>query len=293
MPDAEQSTTPASPSTPGDETLSTSLNKRWVLKMLAFLLAMLILGVWGSYDALILYPQRGLDSAEYLQMKYLEEADKTGAVTLSGVKAPSTELKRLKETTLSEGVDLARFRWLESLSMVRRLDTIEAQLSAGQAPTPGPDTSMPDAPGKLAELRKKWASKNQPAALSPFDIPVQYLFMVIGLGLAAYIVFFLLKCRSTKYRYQPAVQRLTLPTGKSFVPADIEDIDRRLWHKFFVELKVKELGQIKLDLLRYSPLEEWFLEMEKASPGYVPPEEEKAEEPALADAPKDGAAASE
>ena len=169
-------------------------------------------------------------------------------------------------------------RWLEALSLVRNLDKMEAQLSAGQAPTPGPDTSMPDAGNKLAELKKKWASKNQPAALSAFDIPVQYLFMAIGLGLTAYIVFFLLKCRGTKYRYQPAPMRLTLPGGKSFVPADIEDIDRRLWHKFFVELKVKELGQIKLDLLRYSPLEEWFLRMEKASPGYVPPPEEEKEE---------------
>lgn len=259
-----------------DETLSTSLNKRWVWKMVAFLVAMLVLGVWGTYDAVILYPQRGLDSAEYLQMKYLDEADKTGGVTLAGVRTPSTALKRFKETPPSQPIEVAQSRWLEALALVRNLDKIESQLAAGA--TPDPDTSMPDASNKLAELKKKWAAKNQPAALSAFDIPVQYLFMVIGLGLSVYIVLFLLKCKGTKFRYHPATMRLTLPSGKSFVPAEIEEVDRRLWHKFFVELKVGGLGPVKLDLLRYTPLEEWFLEMEKHAPGYVPPEEDKADE---------------
>lgn len=269
-----------------DETLSTSLNKRWVWKMMAFLLAMLVLGVWGAYDALSLYPQRGLDSAEYFQLKYLEEADKTGGVTLSGVKTPATELKRLEESTPTQSLDVARYRWLEALSLVRNLEKMESQIASGQTPDPGPDTSMPDAASKLAELKKKWGTKNQPAALSAFDIPVQYLFMAIGLGLSVYIVLFLLKCKGTKYRYQPASMRLTMPGGKSFVPAEIEEVDRRLWHKFFVELKVKGIGPVKLDLLRYAPLEEWFLEMEKNAPGYVPPEEEKDNEtPASKDEP--------
>lgn len=271
---------------------TTSLNRRWVLKMCAFLVAMLVLGVWGAYDAFSLYPRRGLDSAEYLQMKYLEEANKTGTASLAGVKAPKTELMRLRESDPAVGVELARMRWLEALSLVRNLEKIEAQLAAGEAVDPGPDTSMPNGSAKLEELTRKWSSQNQPAALSPFDIPVQYLFTVIGLGLSMYIVFFLLKCSRTKFRYEPGSMRLTIPDGRSFVPGEIEEVDRRLWHKFFVEMKVKGLGTVKLDLLRYSPLEEWFLEMEKASPGYVPPEAEEAgavEEEAA----KEGGAASE
>lgn len=286
MSEVDQSSTGAAQG--GERT--TSLNRRWVLKMCAFLLAMLVLGVWGAYDAFWLYPQRGLDSAEYLQMKYLEEANKMGTASLAGVKAPKTELMRLRETEPAVGVELARMRWLEALSLVRNLDKIEAQLAAGEAVDPGPDTSMPNGSAKLEELTRKWSSKTQPAALSAFDIPVQYLFVVIGLGLSAYIVVFLAKCSRTKFRYEPGTMRLTMPDGRSFVPADIEEVDRRLWHKFFVEMKVKGLGTVKLDLLRYAPLEEWFLEMEKASPGYVPPETEEAE---VEEAAKEGGGGSE
>jgi len=279
----EPTTSPAGFSAvePG-EVRVTTLNKRWLWKMYVFLLAMLILGFWGMYDAIWLYPRRGLDSAEYLQKTYLEAADKAGTLTLAGVKAPAAELARLDESAPTNEVEVARQRWLQALSLVRDLGVIERQIAAGQTPTPGPDTSMPDPKATLEALSKKWSTRTQPTALSPFDIPVQYLFMAIGLGLAVYLIFFLFKCSRTRFRYEPGPMRLTLPDGRGFVPADIEDVDRRLWHKFFVELKVRELGAVKLDLLRYWPLEEWFLEMEKHAPGYVPP--------APADAPPEPAA---
>lgn len=268
----------------------TSLNKRWLWKMYVFLLAMLILGFWGMYDAIWLYPQRGVDAAEYLQKTYLDASEKAGTLSLAGVKTPAAELERLSESVPTSDTEVAKLAWLRSLALVRDLKQIESQIASGAVPTPGPDTGMAEPNGPRATLdtlSKKWSTKTQPAALSKFDIPVQYLFMAIGLGVAAYLIFFLLKCSRTKFRYQPAAMRLTLPDNRSFVPADIEDIDRRLWHKFFVELKVKGVGPLKLDLLRFWPLEEWFLEMEKHAPGYVPPAPDEAkEETAKAEAPE-------
>lgn len=272
MSDTEPTAPDATASPASGDVRATSLNKRWLWKMYVFLLAMLILGFWGMYDAIWLYPQRGLDSAEYLQKTYLEAADKAGTLSLSGVKAPATELERLSEPLPTNDVEIARLRWLDALKLVRNLKVIEDQIASGQEPNPGPTTAPSDPRATLDQLVTKWSNKNPPAALSPFDIPVQYLFMAIGLGVAAYLIFFLIRCSRTKFRYQPASMRLTMPDGRSFVPADIEDIDRRLWHKFFVELKVRGIGPVKLDLLRYWPLEEWFLEMEKHAPGYEPPE---------------------
>ncbi len=74
---------------------------------------------------------------------------------------------------------------------------------------------------------------------------------------------------------------LGLPGGHSLTPADLTDVDKRKWDKFFVSLVVKPghatLGgkEVALDLLRYEPLEDWVLEMEKAAfPDRVKAEEE-------------------
>jgi hypothetical protein len=61
----------------------------------------------------------------------------------------------------------------------------------------------------------------------------------------------------------------------------INEVDKRKWHKFFVFLKLADNSpEIKLDLLRYSPLEDWVLEMEKLHPNYVPEPVEAEAEPA-------------
>ena len=74
----------------------------------------------------------------------------------------------------------------------------------------------------------------------------------------------------------PAV---TLPDGRTITPDMIESVDRSKWDKFYVFLRLNDGSpDVRLDLLRHEPLEEWFLEMERLSPGYVPPEEDEDED---------------
>lgn len=269
--------TPAVPGKPGPEgTLVTTLNKRWVMKMGVFFLAMMVLGVWGALDAFWIYPKRGLEFAEYRQKEYLDAADKAGSIVTASVDRPADALRAFESAPPNGEVEISKRRWLEALKLVVNLEKLEDQIAAGQ--TPENSTSMPDPRKRLEELTRKWQNRTQPNALSEFDIPVQYLFMAIGLGLAGYIVVFLLRCSATRYTYHPGSRRLTIPGGRSFVPSDIDEIDRRLWHKFYVHLKLNDGSpEVKLDLLRFWPLEEWFLDMERHWPKYVPPEQEPAE----------------
>ena len=66
---------------------------------------------------------------------------------------------------------------------------------------------------------------------------------------------------------------LVSSNGKRLLPSEIAEVDRRLWHKFFVFLKPSDgSSEVKLDLLRYTPLEDWFLEIEQRTPNYKPEE---------------------
>ena len=148
----------------------------------------------------------------------------------------------------------------------------------------GQHTEIADPSARLTELQAEWATRKPPKPLSAFDIPSQWLIAVAGLGLSAWIVVLFAAVARKKFRYEPAAMRLTLPGGKSFTPADIAELDKRQWHKFFVTVRLKDGRSHKLDLLRYTPLEAWVLEMEKHTDGYEPPREEPVEAPAEAGA---------
>lgn len=278
--------TPHSPATDG--VLRTSLNRKWLTKMGIFIVALIALGLWGTYDALLAYPKRGQEHAEFMKLDYLQQAEKDNMLLKASVEDPFAELKRLRENKDSiSQFEQARLRWLDSLAMVHNLQRASAEnkAMAAKAPAERVDTltMFKDAEAMLPELKKTLASKTKPKPLSGYDIPSQYLFMLIGFAGAAWMALFLLRASRVKYRYEPATHTLTLPNGRSIAAKDIAEVDRRLWHKYFVFLKPADgSSEIKLDLLRYTPLEDWFLEMEKLHPGYQP---EPAENTAEAEAP--------
>ena len=110
---------------------------------------------------------------------------------------------------------------------------------------------------------------------------MQWLFVVVCLGVGLALTGLILKVKSRTYGWEPVEQRLFLPGGASLVPADIAEFDKRKWDKFLIFLKIKPghqpLGgrEIRLDLLRYNPLEEWILAMERtAYPGNAPVRED-------------------
>lgn len=263
---------------PTSGTLTTTLQRKWLIKMSVFTLAMAILGLWGLYDAKVKYPASGMDDAEYKLKVYLATADKEGRLNVASIPDPTAELARLEEGLTSE-TEKARIQYLTALELIASLDEIKQRNQGGAKDS---ETVFSDPAAKLKELSDKWQSRQVPTTLSKYDIPVQWLFAISGIGVTVYMLLFLIRCAGVKYRYNPVEKRLTTPKGISFTPSDIAEVDRRLWHKFYVELKLNDGQLVKLDLLRFSPLEEWFLEMEKLAPGYVPPAPETPAEPASA-----------
>lgn len=139
----------------------------------------------------------------------------------------------------------------------------------GMGLTVGPDGKVrdltPDA--VLKDLNAYWDTTKQktPAALNAYDLPSQWIIVVVCYGCAVYVMFLLIRARLKKFQYAPEEKRLILPGGVSIVPADLKDLDKRRWHKFFVTLNLKNGNSYPLDLLRYVPLEDWILQMEKAA----------------------------
>ena len=267
--------------TPGQDTpavdplqrRATSLARRWVLKTLIITIVALGFGVWGLIDALIVYPNRGERVASYHLWKYLESLDEPtyGITEVIASDTPVDDLRELREREESlrsdlnsssnrlrkdAERDLYRLQWYEALAVIGRLNTERVTIE-----NPGE---------KLNELDAEWVSDpTAPKPLASYDIPVQWVFVVVGFGGGIFGVFFFANVSRKKYAWDPDEMRLTLDDGNTLVPADVEVFDRRKWDKFLYFLRIKDghpklAGQeIKVDLYRYEPLEEWLVAMHK------------------------------
>lgn len=259
----------------------TSVSPKWLWRILLVLVIFAGLAALGLWDGFVKYPKRGREYASYALMEYFSAAQADGRLSAAGVSvaAPATELATLKQAAAGNGdpVTLKRREWLTALSRVEDLSKIE-QENAGLPPGGESATVFAD-PGTLHDqLRQQFAGKSPPAALNALDIPSQHAIWVVSGALALFALVKLISAYTRKYRFDPATMRLTMPCGKSFVPEEIEDFDKRKWDKYLVFLKVRGFdGELKFDGLKYTNLEAWLLEMEKRWPGYVP---EPVDEPA-------------
>ncbi len=295
------------------ETQSCTLNRNWVLKTGVFLIVLVGFGCWALYDAASLYPARGLADASRKLRDYLVAADSAGFLRADKTVAanPGSELATLSAKiddlrgAVSRGggegraaaMDLARHEWLSALDRAWNLNTKPKPLGAYSAPVKkslwfdmttgeGYSTTPEGAKTQLTpqalrdELVTFWSqAPAQPTALSAWDIPVQWFFVLIGFGLGGYLLFLIIKCKAqaSRTKFEPDAQRLTVPTGASFTPSELEDVDKRLWHKYYVTMQLKDGSHHKLDLLRYVPLEDWVLAMERTRfPERAAEEEKKA-----------------
>jgi hypothetical protein len=244
---------------------TTVINRPWLLKMALFGIGLLLFGLYGLYDATTAYPNRGEAFASYAQFQYLEQARARGPLGRDvSIADPRAELKRLNAAE-PQGLELLRQRWLSSLAKVGQLKPER--------------TTMNDPEGAYKALSKIWVEgegsgskpKPQPKELASFDLPLQWAIVVIGFGGAAYLLVLYIGARAKRYSWDQATRTLTLPGGEKLTPADLEDVDKRKWDKFLVFLKINPghpslAGQeVKLDLLRYKPLEDWILEMERTA----------------------------
>ncbi len=259
----------------------TRISRRWLVKIMIFLLAAAGLGVWGLLDATVFYPARGRAHAEHQELEYLKAMERAGRllpnfVTIADPRADWRTLRGRADTLeQSRAAAQAGGRADEA----RRLEADMAKLEFLQALANVGDlsparTRLDDPRSRLSALDVKWQSLPQPKPLSAFDIPMQWLFVAIGFGLAGWIAALIVMVSAKKYRYEGGELRLHLPGGRTLVPADIKELDKRKWDKFIVFLALKDASApIRLDLLRYEPLEAWILEMEKRTDGYTPPPE--------------------
>ncbi|MCA9292491.1 MAG: hypothetical protein KDA20_01615 [Phycisphaerales bacterium] len=275
------------------QTLTTKLSPRWLFKMGVFAIIGALFGAWGLYDGLVKYPARGERVAQFELLEYFDKADAQGRLFRTSVDDPAAELTRLKDLRASGGgmsdLDDARLGWLLELAKVNNLATLTAENTAMAARTPAEQKDTKTrfiVPASTRDtLRAELQGIKQPAPLSDFDILSQYVFAVAGWGVFLFVVWRWFRSATTKYRFEPDAQKLTLPDGRAITPSDIELVDKRDWHKYFVHLKLKQSGdEVKLDLLRFQPLEQWVLAMAKNVEGYEPSEEERAAEQAPAEA---------
>jgi hypothetical protein len=244
---------------------TTKLNRPWLAKMIIFCVVLVFFGFYGLYDALIAYPDRGMRFATFCQFQYLDTAKTNGILDRRlSVADPAAEYARLRTQDRGRmtGVETARLEWLKALSVVGKLQPAQ--------------TTIDDPDKKYADLKAQWTTaagggKKAPKPLAAFDIPVQWVFVAIGLGGGAWLILLFLNVARQRYSFDSATQTLTLPDGNTLAPSDIEEFDKRKWDKFLVFAKVKPshatLGgrEIKLDLYRYTPLETWVLDMEKTA----------------------------
>ncbi|KAA0214918.1 MAG: hypothetical protein DYG94_10730 [Leptolyngbya sp. PLA3] len=253
-----------------DQGVQTStIGMRWARRMVIFAVLLLGLGAWASWDAFVVYPRRGQAFAEWAEWQYLlmlkdESRTDPGIMTRNApVTDPQAELQRLRkdESARQRPSVAARYEWLYALSLVGKLAP-ENTNYAGVAPRQ-----------REEQLAQAWASRDKPAALRGYDIPSQYLMMIVGYGVGAYILFLLARVAITKYRWNPATRALTLPGGATITPADLAEVDKRKWDKFIVFLKIRpgvpSIGDtsVRVDTFRHGKVEEWILEMEREAFG--------------------------
>lgn len=280
------------------EIQTTRLGRNWLLKTLLFLTLLLCFGCWGLADALYFYPKRGeMDAARQLK-DHLVAADGAGkltsaqlkvtdpAGTYAQLKAKESELLAQEKGSGPEAraaqFELTRLKWLDSLNRMwalkpePRLVEVEKgtpptryyfDMAEGKAYSIGAGGGKTDVP--VQELTRRLvnlaATTNQVTPLSGFDMLFQWVFVVIGFGGGLWMLITLIRAAAKKYSWKPQSQELTLHDGKTATPADIRELDKTLWHKFFVVMHLKDGRTYKLDLLRYQPLEDWVLAMERTA----------------------------
>ena len=279
-----------------DEGIRTApLGKRWARKMAIFIVVLVGFGGWGFYDAVYAYPARGERFATWAKMAYLEAARQANQEAFgvferdSSVPDPVAEYQRLKAPEQRQRNDAdatnaqsprrlraimlrARLAWLEGLD---RIGALDAERTVIQNPR-----------SELERLQAELSTAANPKPLSRWDIPSQWLIVLVCWSLAAVLVARLFVIASRKYRWDAGTMTLTLPGGERVTPADLEEVDKRKWDKFIVFLKIKAshagLGgrEVRLDTYQHDELEDWVLAMQRAAFGSQ--EEPGAAEPAEA-----------
>ncbi len=278
------------------------LNTKWVLKMVVVIIALLLFGALGFYDATIKYPARGERYASWAQWQYLDAARSANNEDFgvferdSSIDNPVEELVRLKSVdtltrnqrdsgnqssprNLRAGMQMARLHWLEGLEVIGQLVSDR--------------TTMESPNDTYTELAAKWGtSTSLPSPLKSYDIPMQWVIMIVCLPLALYVTLRYLRVKRLKYTWVESSMQLGLPSGDTITPSDLEEVDKRKWDKFIVFLKIKgehsTLGgkEVRVDTYQHKFVEDWILKMETEAFGAQEDEDDTQSKPESSEPPE-------
>lgn len=245
---------------------TTKISGKWMFWQVLYLFVLTGFAGWCYIDGAHWLPDRGRADASYKAKVYLEAATKAEFLRSEfSIADPATEFQALTkdESNLrarSGGGDgsarvalakLAALEWLTSLNRVGML-------------TPD-NTTFNDPPANLRELSSKWATLSPPKPLAAYDIFFQWVMLAAALAVDLLVIIVLARTITTRFKFDPDTNTLTLPNGKNITPADLAEVDKRKWEKLRCSLVLTDGQSIPLDLLRYVPLEEWVLTLEKAA----------------------------
>jgi hypothetical protein len=251
---------------------------KWVLKMTVVIVALVLFGFLGLYDATMKYPERGERYASWAKWQYLDAARNANTEDFgvfereSSVTNPVEELARLKSTetrsrngqdagdsnssrTLRANMQMSRLLWLDGLKTIGQLDAEH--------------TTFDSPRDELEALATEWgATTSLPKPLKSYDIPMQWVITFVCFPLGIYILLRFLRVKAMKYSWDESAKEFTVPSGAVITPADLEEVDKRKWDKFIVFLKLKDSHpthggkEIRVDTYQHKFVEDWILEME-------------------------------
>lgn len=281
-PAANAAAEPSQPSPAASQSGTTTIAKKWSIKMYIITLAMLVLGIWGTVDAIVVYPKRGARAAEYAEFQHLQELKSSSRLAndLASVADPAKVLEELQTKARDGGAgsvsggERAKLDWLTQLRLIGQLEARNTTFPRTDfRKEDGQPVAVGSADERLAGLTTKFVTPDgavkPPSPLSWYDIPSQWIIAAVGFGVFAWLMMLILKVRSKTYAWDAGTKTLTLPSGDKLTPSDIAEFDKSKWDKLYIHLLIKPthatLGgkTLELDLLRYVPLEEWVLEMER------------------------------
>jgi len=250
------------------------LNPRWALKLFVITFFVIGFGAYGLYDATIAYPDRGQRYADWAKWQYLEASDAAGKgpggfgvfERESSVPNPVEELERLKELDKRSSNELratmqsTRYDWLNALKVIGQL-------------TPE-NTTIAIPRDELNELSAKWTTTtSNPKPLKSYDIPSQWMIMVVCWFIGGWMLLNILKVIGQKFSWDAGSMTLTVPGSISITPGQLQEVDKRKWDKFIVFLKLNDAHpshagkEIKVDTYQHALVEDWILAMEAEGPG--------------------------
>ncbi len=272
----------------------TTLNRTWLIKFGLFALVCFGLGSWFLYDAMVIYPDRGRADAEFQLKEYLTRVQERGEVAsdlriaepvarLAELQGKKDELQKASSDaaglSMTNSEQAARLRpLLPKLAEKEELDWLESLKTVGDLKPE--KTTVSDWRGTLQKLKDKWSATDAPKPLASYDIPLQWALFVVCYAVLAWLVWLIFRSMTTSYTWDPQSKTLTLPGGQKVTPANFTDLDKRGWDRFYATLLTTDGPPHKLDLLRFTPLEEWVLELERIKFPDRAAEAKKPEEPA-------------